>query len=75
MSFDDAIGHVASLARAFEMEDDGTAEFRQWYAENFQSGDELWWYNKGGWSDMAGEAGFAIVRNDVTAFMLAQIRN
>ena len=38
------------------------AEFRGWYAGHFRDGGELWWYDTGGWEEMMGECGFAIVR-------------
>ena len=50
------------------------ARFQEWYDEHFLPGDDLWWYDMGGWSEMAGENGFAIVRAGETAFMYSHMR-
>ena len=85
MTFDEAVAHLAGvdevlakLLRAGTRRCKGESsisKFCDWYAQRFRPGDELWWYDMGGWEEMAGENGFAIVRNDETAYTLPQMRN
>jgi hypothetical protein len=51
------------------------AQFEDWYKECFRPGDDLWWYDMGGWLEMAGENGLAIVRAGETAFMYPLTRS
>jgi hypothetical protein len=72
-TFDDAIRHLShtGVRRA----EQSVERFRKWFSEHFKSGDVLWWYDNGGWDEMAGENGFAVVRNDVIAYMYPLMQN
>lgn len=71
LTLQEAVEHIAKVGGAAA--DREIADFRTWYAERFQPGDELWWYDMGVWEESFGEAGFAIVRGEVTAYMCPRL--
>jgi len=70
VTFEEAIEHLSRI-----WDSDNVVEFRLWHEERFLPGDELWWYDMGAWEGLSGECGYAIVRDQIIAYLHPVLRN